>query len=119
MPTRESKPFDLIVPADVGVFQETSIFPRANGYLRKQYVDIGQHVKGGQLLAEIESPEIDADLNQARASLDEAKANYAKSQNDFDLAQRTYKARGAEQDRRRDGAGTGQSAPAASRRRRR
>jgi RND family efflux transporter MFP subunit len=90
VPTREAKPFDLILPADVRAFQETSIFPRANGYLRKQYVDIGEKVNAGQLLAEIESPEVDADLNQAKASLDQAKANYLKVQTDYDLANRTY-----------------------------
>jgi RND family efflux transporter MFP subunit len=90
VPTRESKPFDLILPADIRAWQETSIFPRANGYLRKQYVDIGQKVKAGQLLAEIESPEVDAQLNEAKASLDQAKANTVKAQNDNDLAQRTY-----------------------------
>jgi RND family efflux transporter MFP subunit len=89
VPTRDAKPFDLVIPADVRAFQETSIFPRANGYLRKQYVDIGDHVKAGQLLAEIEAPEVDAQLTEARASVDQAKANYAKSQNDFELAERT------------------------------
>ncbi len=89
VPTRESKPFDLMVPGDIRAFQETSIFPRANGYLGKQYVDIGAHVKAGELLAEIEAPEVDADLNQAKATVDQAKANYAKAQNDFDLAERT------------------------------
>jgi RND family efflux transporter MFP subunit len=89
LPTRESKPFDLFVPANVRAFQETSIFPRTSGYLGKQYVDIGQHVEAGQLLAEIEAPEVDADLNQAKATVDQAKANYAKAQNDFDLAERT------------------------------
>jgi RND family efflux transporter MFP subunit len=71
--------------------QETSIFPRANGYLKRVLVDIGDRVESGQLLAEIEQPDVDADLLQAKASVAQANANLVKAQNDFDLSQATLK----------------------------
>ncbi len=54
---------------------DAPIYARTNGYLRKWYVDIGAHVKAGQLLAEIETPEVDQQLRQARADLATAEAN--------------------------------------------
>src|SRR5436190_15126527 len=91
LPTRDIKPLDLWLPADARAMQETSIFPRANGYLKRLLVDIGDRVKEGQLLAEIDAPEVDADLNQARASLGQAQANAAKAQQDYELAEATSK----------------------------
>ncbi len=63
------------LPADVQAFVQASIHARASGYLKKWYVDIGDSVTNGQLLAEIETPEVDQQLAQARAELDQAKAN--------------------------------------------
>src|SRR5271170_5832739 len=54
---------------------DTPIYARTNGYLKRWYVDIGTHVQQGQLLAEIETPEIDQQLDQARAELKNAQAN--------------------------------------------
>src|SRR5260370_1130690 len=51
------------------------MYARANGYLKHWYFDIGAHVQKGQLLAEIETPEVDQQLLQARADLDTAQAN--------------------------------------------
>jgi RND family efflux transporter MFP subunit len=90
-PKRTDKPQDLILPADVRARQETSLFPRANGYLKRVLVDIGDRVEAGQLLAEIEQPDVDADLNQAKASYALSNANLIKAQNDFELAQTTLK----------------------------
>ena len=53
----------------------TGIYARTDGYLTARYVDIGDHVKAGQLLAEIDTPEVDQQLNQARATLAQGKAN--------------------------------------------
>jgi len=74
-PTRE-----LILPGSVQAFSDSPIFARTNGYLKAWYVDIGARVKKGQLLAEIETPEVDQQLDQARADLATAQANYKLSQ---------------------------------------
>jgi RND family efflux transporter MFP subunit len=66
----------LVLPGDIEAFQEASIYARTSGYLGRWLVDIGTHVQSGQLLAEIESPEIDAELAQARADAATASANY-------------------------------------------
>jgi len=73
---------ELVLPGNVQAFIDTPIYARTNGYLKRWYADIGAHVKAGQLLAEIDTPEIDDQLQQARADLAIAKANY-------DLAQTT------------------------------
>jgi RND family efflux transporter MFP subunit len=88
-PQRSETSRDLTLPADVRPMQETRIFPRASGYLKSQLVDIGDQVKAGQLLAEIDAPDIDADLAQARASLGQAQAQETKAKDDFQLTQAT------------------------------
>jgi len=64
------------LPGNVQANYEAPIYARTNGYLRVWYTDIGTPVKKGQLLAEIESPEVDQQLSQARADLATAEANY-------------------------------------------
>ncbi len=71
---------EVILPGDIQAFQDSPIYARTNGYLKKWYVDIGAHVKAGQLLAEIETPEVDQQLDQAKADLNTAQANYQLSQ---------------------------------------
>jgi membrane fusion protein, multidrug efflux system len=66
----------ITLPADVQAYQEASIFARTNGYLAHWYADIGTHVATGQLLATIDTPEIDAQLEQARADAAMAAARY-------------------------------------------
>jgi RND family efflux transporter MFP subunit len=63
------------LPAEVQAFVEAPIFARASGYLKKWDVDIGQHVDAGQLLAEIDTPELDQQLEQAKAEVAQAEAN--------------------------------------------
>src|SRR5579872_6397731 len=73
---KASAPIDeIILPANVQAYIDSPIYARTNGYLRKWYVDIGARVKEGQLLAEIETPEVDQQLRQARADLQTSKAN--------------------------------------------
>ncbi|HVX86019.1 MAG TPA: efflux RND transporter periplasmic adaptor subunit [Phycisphaerae bacterium] len=79
---------DIKLPATIRPNQDTLIVPRTTGYLAKLYVDIQDHVKEGQLLAEISTPEVDAELLQARAAQVQADANVTKAQADLDLAQR-------------------------------
>jgi RND family efflux transporter MFP subunit len=78
MVQRDAKAKDLILPGNVEAFQETTIFPRANGYVKNWKVDIGDNVSEGQLLAEIETPEIDQQLSQAKANYDLADATAAR-----------------------------------------
>ncbi len=63
------------LPANVQAFIQASIHARASGYLKDWYVDIGDHATNGQVLAEIETPELDEELAQAKAQLDQAKAS--------------------------------------------
>ena len=65
----------LVLPGSTQAIQETALYARTNGYVRKWNVDIGAKVEAGQLLAEIETPEIDQELNQARANVAQASAN--------------------------------------------
>jgi RND family efflux transporter MFP subunit len=66
---------ELTLPGNMQAYVATPVFARTNGYLKKWYFDIGSHVKSGDLLAEIETPEIDRQLDQARADLATAQAN--------------------------------------------
>ncbi len=63
------------IPGNVQPFNDTPIYARTNGYLKRWYVDIGAHVHKGQLLAEIETPELDQQLQQAQSELKDAQAN--------------------------------------------
>ena len=66
---------EIVLPGNTQPFNDTPIYARTNGYLKRWYVDIGAHVGQGQLLAEIDTPEIDQQLEQARADLKNAQAN--------------------------------------------
>jgi RND family efflux transporter MFP subunit len=66
---------EIILPGNVQPFITSPIYARTNGYLKKWYFDIGAHVKQGQLLAVIETPEVDQQLQQARSNLSTANAN--------------------------------------------
>ena len=68
---------EIILPGNVQPFITSPIYARTNGYLRKWYFDIGAHVKQGQLLAVIETPEVDQQLQQSFSNLNTAKANLA------------------------------------------
>jgi RND family efflux transporter MFP subunit len=74
-PKRSPEQVHLELPGDVTSFEEAPIYARVSGYLKKWYTDIGTRVTAGQLLAEIETPELDQELNQANAALAVANAN--------------------------------------------
>src|SRR6201996_2103857 len=76
-PQKSSAGLDLVLPGNVQAVLDTPIYARTSGYLKKWYADIGAHVKNGQLLAEIDTPEVDDQLRAARADLANANANYA------------------------------------------
>ncbi|MDP9087638.1 MAG: efflux RND transporter periplasmic adaptor subunit [Pseudomonadota bacterium] len=65
---------DLVLPGETAAWYETTIYARVTGYVAKWLVDIGDHVKKGQVLATIETPELDAELEAARAQLKASEA---------------------------------------------
>ena len=66
---------EIALPGNAQAFNDTPIYARTRGYVKHWYVDIGAHVKQGRLLALIETPELDQQLEQARADLKTAQAN--------------------------------------------
>ncbi|MGB6432226.1 MAG: efflux RND transporter periplasmic adaptor subunit [Candidatus Acidiferrales bacterium] len=74
-PRRQDASNEIILPANIQAYTDSPIYARTNGYLKKWYVDIGGHVTKGELLAEIETPEVDQQLSQARADQATAQAN--------------------------------------------
>jgi RND family efflux transporter MFP subunit len=74
-PSRSDAAQDLNLPGNLQAFVETPIYARTNGYLRKWYVDIGGKVKAGDMLASIDTPEVDQELAQAEAAQLQAQAN--------------------------------------------
>jgi len=90
---RSTSDTDLKLPGNIQALTEAPILARADGYIQRRLVDIGDHVHAGQTLAEIDVPEIEeqvrqarATLDQARASVDEAQANLEQGQSDLELA---------------------------------
>jgi RND family efflux transporter MFP subunit len=77
LPERATPDQDIILPGNVQPYITSPIYSRTNGYLKKWYFDIGARVKKGQLLAVIETPEVDQQLQQARSTLLTAQANLA------------------------------------------
>jgi RND family efflux transporter MFP subunit len=71
---------EIVLPGTTQAFTDAPIFARTNGYLKRWYFDIGARVTQGQLLAEIETPEVDQQLQQARADLATAQANLRQAQ---------------------------------------
>src|SRR5213593_4261891 len=79
----------LSLAATTQAIQDSIIYARTSGYLRTRYVDIGDHVTAGQLLAEIDSPEIEQQLRQAQADLQQSERNLDLQMAALDLAQAT------------------------------
>ncbi|BAN27842.1 efflux RND transporter periplasmic adaptor subunit [Caballeronia insecticola] len=75
-PTHAPATQELLLPASVMPWADASIYARTSGYVQQWYADIGAHVHAGQVLARIETPELDAHLQQARADAAMAQADY-------------------------------------------
>ena len=73
-PAVEPSHDELVLPAQLQAYVESPLFSRTNGYLLRWYKDIGSHVKKGELLAEIDTPEVDQELSQARAGRQQIQA---------------------------------------------
>ncbi len=67
-PLAEKPDEELVLPGSLLAFEESPIYARTNGYLIRWYKDIGSRVKEGELLADIDTPEVDQELNQSRAA---------------------------------------------------
>jgi RND family efflux transporter MFP subunit len=108
-PQRSAPSQEIVLPGNMQPFMGAPIYSRTNGYLKRWHADIGAHVSKGQLLAEIETPEVDQQLQQARSNLATAQANltlaeitknryqallatHAVAQQDVDNATGTYNA---------------------------
>jgi RND family efflux transporter MFP subunit len=74
-PTTESTQEDLVLPGTLQAYVESPIYARTNGYLKQWYHDIGSRVHQGELLVDIDTPEVDQQLSQARADLNTSQAN--------------------------------------------
>ncbi|MES2308634.1 MAG: efflux RND transporter periplasmic adaptor subunit [Verrucomicrobiota bacterium] len=74
----------LLLPGQIQANRQTTLYARANGYVKRWLVDMGDQVKEGDLLAELETPELDQQLHQANANLDQAKASLALAQSTAD-----------------------------------
>ncbi len=79
-PKHSSDAQEIVLPGNMQAFTDAPIYARTDGYLKAWYYDIGAHVKQGQLLAIIDTPEIDQQLSQAKADLNTAQANFNLSQ---------------------------------------
>ncbi len=84
--TRAPTSIDVSLPGNVEAYQFTNIYARANGYVKRRLVDIGDEVKAGQLLAELETPELDEELHQARAALGQTRAALQQARTNLELA---------------------------------
>jgi multidrug efflux pump subunit AcrA (membrane-fusion protein) len=94
-----SAAFVWSLPGTTQAIQDSVIYARVSGYLSERYVDIGQRVKADQLLAEIQSPELDQQLSQARANLQQAYKQLDVQRANLDLARTTMdRYKGADQE---------------------
>lgn len=73
--TRSATRTELVLPANIQPVTEAPVLARASGYIRKRYADIGDRVKEGQVLADIEAPELDQQILQAQATLQQAQSS--------------------------------------------
>ena len=73
-PIAEKPDEELVLPASLQAYEESPIYARTNGYLLRWYRDIGSHVAQGELLADIDTPEVDQELSQARATRQQSAA---------------------------------------------
>src|SRR5690242_2198598 len=97
LPKRAAPVQEIVLPGNMQPFISSPIYARTDGYLQKWYFDIGAHVKAGQLLAVIQTPEVDQQLAQARAALATAQANLELAQVTRDRYQGLLKKRAVAQ----------------------
>jgi len=89
-PTKDAPGQQVVLPGDIHAWYEAPIYARVNGYLKDWYFDFGAQVKKGQVLADIETPEIDAELTAAKAKLNAASAAVKVREAEAQFAKTTY-----------------------------
>src|ERR1700676_5697887 len=89
-PTKGAPEQQVVLPGDIHAWYEAPIYARVNGYLKNWYFDFGAQVKKGQVLADIETPEIDAQLTAAKAKLNAAGAAVKVRDAEAQFAKTTY-----------------------------
>ena len=80
---------DLLLPGSIQAIQETPLYSRVDGYLKVRRADIGERVQSGQILAEIDTPELDQQLVQARAAMAQSEAALAQARSSLQQARAT------------------------------
>jgi RND family efflux transporter MFP subunit len=88
-PERAPAATEFVLPGNIQAIEETALYARVNGYLHERFVDIGARVHAGQVLAVIETPELDQELAQARAALAQAEVGVTQTQAKLDQARAT------------------------------
>jgi RND family efflux transporter MFP subunit len=86
-PRSSDGPIDLVLPSNIQAIEEAAIYARTSGYVRERYVDIGDRVAAGKPLAQIDTPELDQELSQARAALAQTRSGLAQARAGFTQAQ--------------------------------
>ena len=89
-PERAPAATEFVLPGNIQAIEETALYARVNGYLHERFVDIGTRVRAGQVLAVIETPELEQELAQARAALAQAEVGVTQTQAKRDQARATY-----------------------------
>src|SRR5260370_9950573 len=79
-PSLGTTPYEVVLPASVQGFIDSPVYARTSGYLQHWYADIGTHVRKGKLLADIQTPELDQQVQQAQSDLATAQANFQLAQ---------------------------------------
>src|SRR5437899_8387503 len=85
-PKRADGPIHLVLPSNIQAIEEAAIYARTSGYVRERYVDIGDRVAAGKALAQIDTPELDQELSQARAALAQTRSGLAQARASFHQA---------------------------------
>ncbi|OLB97100.1 MAG: hypothetical protein AUH30_11115 [Candidatus Rokubacteria bacterium 13_1_40CM_68_15] len=88
-PSRAPGATDFTLPGSIQAIQDVPIFARADGYLKRRFVDIGDRVQQGQVLAELDTPELDQQVAQGRAALAQAQASLAQAESALQQARAT------------------------------
>jgi RND family efflux transporter MFP subunit len=86
---RSAETSDLVLPGSVQPLQEASVYARANGYVRRWLVDIGTPVRKGQVLAELDVPDVDEELSQGQAAANQSRAQIVQAKTQLELAKVT------------------------------
>lgn len=96
-PTRDGAAYALRLPGSTAPLQTTVLFARTDGYVKAFHVDIGDHVKAGQVLAEIENPQTDQQLREARATLERTRADLALAESRINRVKAAFTTRATSQ----------------------